>query len=285
MTSHAESQRPDAGRRGRGARGGADASRRLPLGDGVQHQARPATTSSPCTTGPRRRRSSGTDPRRGAGLGHRRRGGRRQGEGRVVWYVDPIDGTTNFARGLPTWCVSIAAEVDGEVVAGVVHAPVTGETFRADLAGAWLGDAPLTAGAGPRVGGGAADELPGRPALRGARGGRLRARTGRSPRRFLSLRDPGTGALQLAWVAAGWADATLGFMTNPWDIAAGALILERAGGRFVALSRGETLAAPQTADDYYGVGAGADYPTLDRVAREVSSRLPVQAAEPEAADA
>ena len=60
-------------------------------------------------------------------------------------------------------------------------------------------------------------------------------------------------------------------MTNPWDIAAGALILERAGGRFVALSRGATLAAPQAADDYYGVGAGADYPTLDRVAREVSS--------------
>ena len=101
---------------------------------------------------------------------------------------------------------------------------------------------------------------------------------------FLSLRDPGSGALQLAWVAAGWADATLGFMTNPWDIAAGALILERAGGRFVALSRGETLAAPQAADDYYGVGAGADYPTLDRVAREVSSRMPVRA-EPEAADA
>ena len=61
--------------------------------------------------------------------------GGRQGEGRVVWYVDPIDGTTNFARGLPTWCVSIAAEVDGEIVAGVVHAPVTGETFRADLVG------------------------------------------------------------------------------------------------------------------------------------------------------
>ena len=210
--------------------------------------------------------------------------GGRQGRGRVVWYVDPIDGTTNFARGLPTWCVSIAADVDGALVAGVVHAPVTGETFRADLSGAWLGDTPLPAGARARER--EAVLLTSFPVARhyAALGEAAFAPHRALAEAFLSLRDPGTGALQLAWVAAGWADATLGFMTHPWDIAAGALILERAGGRFVALSRGATLAAPQAADDYYGVGAGADYPTLDRVAREVSSRLPVRAA-PEAADA
>ena len=76
--------------------------------------------------------------------------GGRQGEGRVVWYVDPIDGTTNFARGMPQWCVSIAAEVDGEIVAGVVLAPVTGETFRGRPPGAWLSDAPLRPAQRPR---------------------------------------------------------------------------------------------------------------------------------------
>jgi len=210
--------------------------------------------------------------------------GGRQGEGRVVWYVDPIDGTTNFARGLPTWCVSIAAEVDGAVVAGVVHAPVTGETFRADLSGAWLGAAPLSAGA--RVREQEAVLLTSFPVARhyAALGDAAFAPHRELAEAFLSLRDPGTGALQLAWVAAGWADATLGFMTNPWDIAAGALILDRAGGRFVALSHGEALEVPQHARDYYGVGAGAAFPTLDRVARAVSAQLPVHVGM-EAADA
>ncbi len=210
--------------------------------------------------------------------------GGRQGEGRIVWYVDPIDGTTNFARGLPGWCVSIAAEVDGEIVAGVVHVPLTGETFRADLSGAWLHDTPLGAPARRREA--EAVLLTSFPAARHY--GEL-GEAATTPHRqladaFLALRDPGTGALQLAWVAAGWADATLGFMTNPWDIAAGALILDRAGGRFVALSGGETVAAAARADDYDGIGSGADYPTLDRVARGVSRRLPVRNAV-EAADA
>jgi myo-inositol-1(or 4)-monophosphatase len=203
--------------------------------------------------------------------------GGRQGEGRVVWYVDPIDGTTNFARGLPGWCVSIAAEVDGAIVAGVVHVPVTGETFRADLSGAWLHDTPLVAAARPREA--EAVMLTSFPAARhyDELGDADAAAAHRAlADAFLALRDPGTGALQLAWVAAGWADATLGFMTNPWDVAAGALILARAGGSFVALSGGETVREAARADDYYGVGAGADYPTLDRVARAVSRRLPAR---------
>ena len=200
--------------------------------------------------------------------------GGRQGDGRVVWYVDPIDGTTNFARGLPGWCVSIAAEVEGVVVAGVVHVPLTGETFRADLSGAWLHDTALTADA--RRLEQDAVLLTSFPA---ARHYHELGEAVAQPRRqlaeaFHALRDPGAGALQLAWVAAGWADATLGFMTHPWDIAAGALILSQAGGRFVALSGGEDVPATARADDYYGVGAGGDYPTLDRIARSLSRRLP-----------
>jgi myo-inositol-1(or 4)-monophosphatase len=208
--------------------------------------------------------------------------GGRQGEGRVVWYVDPIDGTTNFARGLPGWCVSIAAEVDGAVVAGVVHVPVTGETFRADLSGAWLHDKPLAASARRREA--EAVLLTSFPTARhyDEVGDAAAAAHRDLAEAFLALRDPGTGALQLAWVAAGWADATLGFMTNPWDIAAGALILTQAGGRFVALSAGETVRPAVRADDYYGIGAGADFATLDRIARAVSRRLPVRNAVEEA---
>ena len=55
-----------------------------------------------------------------------------RGEGAVQWHIDPIDGTSNFARGLAYWCVSIAAVVDGDVVAGVVFDPMAQNVFSAD---------------------------------------------------------------------------------------------------------------------------------------------------------
>src|SRR5689334_16526372 len=65
--------------------------------------------------------------------------GGESGSGRVRWIVDPLDGTVNYLYGLPDWSVSIAAEVAGTVLAGVVHAPVHGEVFTAVLGGgAWL---------------------------------------------------------------------------------------------------------------------------------------------------
>src|SRR5205085_823554 len=61
------------------------------------------------------------------------------GAGQVRWVVDPLDGTVNYLYGLADWSVSIAAELDGTVVAGVVHAPALGEVFTATLGGgAWL---------------------------------------------------------------------------------------------------------------------------------------------------
>src|SRR5436305_8092327 len=66
-------------------------------------------------------------------------GGDREGSTGVRWLVDPIDGTVNYLYGLPQYAVSVAAEVDGTVVAGAVHNPATGETFRAVAGGgAWL---------------------------------------------------------------------------------------------------------------------------------------------------
>ena len=69
--------------------------------------------------------------------------GGHRGDGRVHWYVDPIDGTANFARGFAFWCVSIAAVVDDVPVAGVVLDPVAGHLFAADLDGATCNGHPI----------------------------------------------------------------------------------------------------------------------------------------------
>ena len=210
--------------------------------------------------------------------------GGRQGEGRVVWHVDPIDGTTNFARGLAEWCVSIGVEVDGRLVAGAIHAPARGETTTADLSGARRNGRPISAGA--RAVETEAVLLTSFPNARHFEeiGAAAFAHHRHLVERFCALRNLGSGAIHLAALAAGDADATLGFATHPWDIAAGAFILERAGGRFAGLSAGGPVAAAHWADDFVATGAGADYPTLERVAREVSRRMPVRPA-PEIAGA
>lgn len=196
--------------------------------------------------------------------------GGRQGNGQVVWYVDPIDGTSNFARGIAFWCVTIAASVGGKLVAGVIHDPIAGNTFSADLGGAWLNGKRLEARAA------ASEEramlLTSFPNARhiGLYGDKGLAAQVELLDAFLALRNLGSGALQLAHVAAGWADAALGFQTNPWDVAAGILILEQAGGRYAGHDLGTVSEPSFLAHDYFAVGAGADFPTLERVARQVS---------------
>uniref|UniRef100_UPI0023DCF04C inositol monophosphatase family protein n=1 Tax=Nonomuraea lactucae TaxID=2249762 RepID=UPI0023DCF04C len=76
-------------------------------------------------------------------------GGEAGGDSGVRWIVDPVDGTVNFLYGLPEWAVSIAVEVDGRVVAGVVNVPPRGEVFTAALGeGARLGGEPLRCNTG-----------------------------------------------------------------------------------------------------------------------------------------
>ncbi|MBF8188198.1 inositol monophosphatase [Nonomuraea sp. K274] len=166
------------------------------------------------------------------------------GSGDLTWYVDPIDGTANFAAGLPFFCVSIAAAVRGELVAGVVYDPVREDEFTATDEGAWCNGARL------RSAGAATDreamlltsyptpidlETDGDLALR---------RYQRFLESFSAVRRPGSAALQLAHVAAGWSDATFGTMSNPWDVAAGALLVRRAGGVYLGdpLVKGDYLA-------------------------------------------
>ncbi|RDL48848.1 Inositol-1-monophosphatase [Ensifer sp. M14] len=197
------------------------------------------------------------------------------GDGDIQWYVDPIDGTSNFASGLAFWCISIAAVEQGEVVAGVVYDPVADLMFSADLEHSYLNEEVISSQA-------VEDEnratlITGYPVSRDFRlDGRdaALANLGEFVETFSTLRRPGSAALSLAHVAAGWADAATGFGVNSWDVAAATLILKNAGGRYEPLTLGKV---PTDAPDfmcpgYIATGAGANYPTLQRVARGISAK-------------
>jgi len=195
------------------------------------------------------------------------------GEGDIQWYVDPIDGTSNFARGLAFWCVSVAAVIDSRVVAGAIYDPVAELMFSADLSGAYLNGEVLQSSS-------IADEaratlITGYPVSRDFRiDGRNAALAsfGELVETFSTLRRPGSAALSIAHVAAGWADAAAGFGVNAWDVAAATLILKNAGGRYDPLTLGKVPAgsADFLCPGYVATGQGATYPTLERVARNIS---------------
>ncbi|QIN78541.1 inositol monophosphatase [Rubrobacter marinus] len=165
-------------------------------------------------------------------------GGAREGGGEHRWIVDPLDGTSNFAHGLPVFCVSIALERAGEVVLGVVHDPMREEIFVAERGGgATLDGRPIRVSE--------TDELirallvTGLPYDRDAMPAALDLLS-----RFAvltqGLRGLGSAALDVCYVAAGRVDGYYERGVRPWDVAAGALILEEAGGT-VTNFRGEKL--------------------------------------------
>jgi myo-inositol-1(or 4)-monophosphatase len=189
----------------------------------------------------------------------------------VRWIVDPLDGTVNYLYGLPDWAVSIAAEVAGTIVAGVVAVPLHGETFLAVRGrGAWRRtDSGLhsavgseaagsgAAGTGAAGSGAAGTGADGDTALRCNRGvplgqalvgtgfGYLPARRrvqGEVVRALLpqirDIRRGGSASVDLCMVAAGRLDAFYERGLNYWDYAAGALIAEEAGARVTGLAGG-----------------------------------------------
>ncbi|MGF0540728.1 inositol monophosphatase family protein [Agrobacterium sp. ES01] len=195
------------------------------------------------------------------------------GIGDIQWYVDPIDGTANFARGLAFWCVSIAAVIDNEVVAGAIYDPVADLMFSADLSSAYLNGEPLRSSAVASEA--QATLVTGYPVSRDFRlDGREEAlaNMGILVETFSTLRRPGSAALSIAHVAAGWADAATGFGVNAWDVAAAILILRKAGGRYEPLTLGKVALGSRDylCPGYIATGEGANYPTLDRVARSIS---------------
>ena len=154
-------------------------------------------------------------------------GGGRDGTTAVRWLLDPIDGTVNFVLGLPQYAVSVAAEVDGRVVAGAVCNPVSREVFHARHGGgAWLGETGLH---GPR-------DVPLERAVIGTGFGYDAARRADQAAivaallpRIGDLRRLGAASLDLCAVAAGRLDGYFEAGLNPWDYAAGLLIATEAG--------------------------------------------------------
>jgi myo-inositol-1(or 4)-monophosphatase len=145
------------------------------------------------------------------------------------WIVDPLDGTTNFLHGMPHWAISIALEHKGEIAAAVIYDPVKDEMFTAEKgAGAYLNDRRLRVSGrrelietvfatGIPFGG-----SPYRPRT-------LRELAALTPR-TAGIRRWGSAALDLAYVAAGRYDGFWEHGLNPWDIAAGLLVVREAGG-------------------------------------------------------
>lgn len=150
--------------------------------------------------------------------------------GSVGWLVDPLDGTTNFLRRLPVVGVSVALVADGRPMVGVVHAPMLAETYAAVRGGGAYRD-----GVRLRV-----SDRPSGAAIC-ATGFPFRAKRerldeylpvfGRALWEFEDLRRAGAASLDLAWTAAGACDGYFEQALGPWDVAAGALLVEEAGGR------------------------------------------------------
>lgn len=200
--------------------------------------------------------------------------GIRGGVSSVTWYVDPIDGTSNFAQGLAFFCVAIGVEVDGELLAGVVYDPVADRMFSADDAGAYLdGRVLVTPAAQPP---GAATMITGYPTAADLVIERIDALAdfGELVTSFSTVRRTGSGALTLAHVAAGWTDAAFGGSVNPWDVAGAALVVRRAGGSYRPLWFGvEANGRPDhLAPGFVAAGPGADYPALDAFVERVARR-------------
>ena len=171
-----------------------------------------------------------------------------EGTSGLSWVVDPLDGTVNFVFGIPQWCVSVAVRDRDGVLAGAVYDLNREELFSATRHGAATligprGTVQLGEGGPASPGGG---ELATAMVATGlAYDARVRAAQGhvlaRLVPRVRDVRRFGSAALDLTWTAAGRYDAYFERTVKQWDIAAGALICERAGLRVLELSEHDDL--------------------------------------------
>jgi myo-inositol-1(or 4)-monophosphatase len=153
---------------------------------------------------------------------------------RPVWFVDPLDGTANYARGLPMFATSVGVAVGGEVRCGVVYDPLLDHLFTAERGGgACLNGARLAVS--PRR-----DPMDCLVTLDWPRAPEARRQAAEYLARVAShvdaVRSRGCASLGLCYVAAGWADAYWQYTLSAWDVAAGVLLVEEAGGRATDLS-------------------------------------------------
>lgn len=194
-----------------------------------------------------------------------------------TWIVDPIDGTSNFVCRLPYWCVSVALALDGVPVLGVIDAPVLGRRYLATLGGGTELESRTTS-------------LDGRTQQHRRRRLHVRepvdwwdasqrhvpvmlttatARAARGAGLRLNPRVMGSTALDLAIVAEGVAAASLAVIPKVWDVAAGILLVEEAGGAVTSLDEAPLFPVPRGVEHRSRsaiTAAGPDLPYIERFA-------------------
>ena len=151
------------------------------------------------------------------------------------WIVDPIDGTVNFSHGLPLWCVSVAVEHEGRTLAGVVYAPDLNELYTATSdQPALLNGNPLSVSTIDKLERSLIMTDTNKEPYDFPAGAAL---YGKLLHRAQKVRVMGAAALDICRVACGMAEGYTALGIYPWDTAAAALILERAGGRFEVIEQ------------------------------------------------
>ena len=160
-----------------------------------------------------------------------------QQQGRFCWIFDPLDGTTNYAHGLPIFASSLALEIDGVVTVGAVYDPSRRELFTATLGGgAYVNGVPMRVSSTSSL----IDALlvTGFPYTVHESGEELVSLFAAFLSEAQAVRRLGSAALDLCYVAAGRMDGFWEQHLKPWDMAAGALMLAEAGGAITALDGG-----------------------------------------------
>jgi myo-inositol-1(or 4)-monophosphatase len=163
-------------------------------------------------------------------------GARRSSGSDYRWYIDPLDGTTNFAHGYPVFCVSIALERRGELIAGTVYDPTRREMFAAEKgAGSFLNDRAMRVSKTGRLAEGLI--ATGFPSQKRHKNPNIHFYHHITLQTH-GVRRAGSAAMDLAYTAAGRYDGYWEFNLNPWDTAAGVLLVREAGGIVTDLDGG-----------------------------------------------
>ena len=154
-----------------------------------------------------------------------------------VWIIDPLDGTTNYVHGDTPFSVSIALMKNGEIILGVVYDPIADELFyAAGTGGALLNGKPIRVSDKDKLKNGYVGF--GIPYSLSVEGEKI-VRNAMGMFRECTFRIKGSAAIEICYVACGRADAYFHSGLSPWDVAAGAFILKRAGGKPTDFSRGD----------------------------------------------
>jgi myo-inositol-1(or 4)-monophosphatase len=166
-------------------------------------------------------------------------GAGRNADAEYVWIIDPLDGTTNFLHGFPQYCVSIGLQHNGQVTQGVIYDPVRNDLFTASRGrGAYLNDRRMRVSRRTQL-----KECligTGFPFRDGSYLEAYMSMMREMIQKTAGIRRPGAAALDLAYVAAGFYDGFFEIGLNPWDIAAGSLMVIESGGLIGDLAGDDT---------------------------------------------